>query len=174
MSVRWSDRGRFEELYRSTYPNVVAYCRRRLPLDECDDAVTEIYTVAWEKQDQFLYAEAPLAWLYAVGFRIVSGRYRATKRRRLLGDRLGREPQRRPATPEASVITDEGVQRVFDALADLKPRDQELLRLWVFEELSYDEIATVTGSSRASVRSALYHIRQRLRQRRDSQERDVR
>lgn len=160
------DRGhreqRFEDLYRSTYPKVLAYCRRRLPADECDDATAEIYAVAWRKSDQFLGAESPLAWLYGVGFRIISGRYRATRRRRRLAALVGSETERGSIDAGATVVGADEVKRAFDALASLSPKDRELIRLAAFEELPYEEIAETTGTSLGSVRSALFRARKRL------------
>jgi len=173
VSGRWSNQRRFEGLYHSTYPHIAAYCRRRLPPDDVDDAVAEIYTVAWNKRNQFVSADAPLAWLHAVGYRVVSARYRGSKRQELLVERLGRESQRRPETPEAKVVASDEVARAFSMLNGLSPRGQELIRLLAFEELSYDEIATVTGLSRATVRSSLFRIRQRVRPLRDDSDRST-
>lgn len=172
MSDRWSKQQRFEQLYRDTYPKVAAYCRRRLPADESDDAVAEIYAVAWRKADQFLGADSPLAWLYGVGFRVISSRYRSKKRRRLLTARLAREPERGSIDAGTSVATDDEVARAFAALVALSPKDQELIRLAVFEELSYEEIAEATGTSFGSVRSALFRARKRLQEAQDAEEGD--
>lgn len=163
MSDRWSDDESFEDLYRSTYPNVVAYCRRRLSGDQADEAVADIYAIAWRKRSHFLTAEAPLAWLYGVGFRVVSSQYRANKRKRLLTERLKREPPHKNPGTEASVTTDDDLARALAALDQLSIRDQELIRLAAFEELTYREIAAVTGRSVASVRTALSRARERLR-----------
>lgn len=163
MSDRWSDYESFEDLYRSTYPNVVAYCRRRLPSDQADEAAADIFSIAWRKRSTFLTAEAPLAWLYGVGFRVVSSQYRANKRRRLLAERLKREPAHKGPSTEVSVTTDDDLSRALAALDQLSIGDQELIRLAAFEELTYREIATVTGRSIPSVRTALSRARKRLR-----------
>ncbi|MEN8234188.1 MAG: sigma-70 family RNA polymerase sigma factor [Actinomycetota bacterium] len=160
---RWSDRRRFEAMYHSTYPHIAAYCRRRLPIDDVDDTVAEIYTIAWNKRDQFLAADSPLAWLHSVGYRVVSARYRSTKRDRSLREKLSHESRRQPDTPEARAVLDDEVERALALLYELAPRDQELIRLLAFEERSYDEIAAITGLPRSTVRSSLFRIRKRVR-----------
>lgn len=165
---RVTDRGgweeRFAEAYRSTYPALVAYCRRRLTSDRVDDAVADIYTVAWDKRDQFLGADTPLAWLYGVGFRVVSSEYRRARRHRLLGRRLSHhETPRFVQPPDAQAADADEIERAFQAMATLRVEDQELIALAAFEDLSYRQIAEVTGRSESSARSALHRARQRLR-----------
>lgn len=174
MTERSDDQEQFERLYRATYPAVTAYCRRRISASEVDDAVTDIYLVAWQKRDKFFTAEWPLAWLYAIGFRIVSQRHRTNKYRRLLHGRLEREQHLQTETPETVFVINEEAASAFAVLEGLGTKDRELLYLWVFEDLSYDEIASMSGSSRASVRSSIYRVRQRLRELRDRQERGER
>jgi RNA polymerase sigma factor (sigma-70 family) len=155
---------RFEALYRATYPDVFAYCRRRLPASDVSDTIADIYAVAWRKRDDFIGADSPLAWLYGVGFRVISSRYRSTKRRRRLSRRLATEPVASRPGVETIVAADAEVARAFDALAGLSAKDRELIRLAAFEELSYDQIATVMGLSRNAVRSSLFRARERLRE----------
>jgi RNA polymerase sigma-70 factor (ECF subfamily) len=158
-----SDTEAFEQLYRSTYPKITTYCRRRLAPNLVEDAVGDIYAVAWTKADQALSADEPLAWLYGVAFRVVSTQYRATVKQRGLLDRLN------PASPVAfppadlQADADADVRAAFLALAELKPFDQELIRLAAFEDLSIAQISVVVGRSEASVRSSLHRARRRLR-----------
>lgn len=164
MTDRRSSDERFTEAYRSTYPELVAYCRRRLTSNRVDDAVAEIYTVAWSKRDQFLAADSQLAWLYAVGFRVVSTEYRRAKRRRLLGLRLFQEDIGRfVQSPDDRAVDTDDVDRAFRAISSLRVDDQEIIALAAFEGLSYREIAEATGRSETSARTALHRARQRLR-----------
>lgn len=71
-------------------------------------------------------------------------------------------------------VINEEAASAFAVLEGLGTKDRELLYLWVFEDLSYDEIASMSGTSRASVRSSIYRVRQRLRELRDRQERGER
>ena len=42
---------RFREMYEENYSNVRDYCLRRLPVDDANDAVVEIFLIAWKKLD---------------------------------------------------------------------------------------------------------------------------
>jgi DNA-directed RNA polymerase specialized sigma24 family protein len=39
----------FEELYRTTYPRVLAYTRSMASREDADDAVAETYAIAWRR-----------------------------------------------------------------------------------------------------------------------------
>lgn len=162
MNDRSSDEERFESLYRSTYPNVVAYCRRRLGPSQFEDAVSEIYLIAWNKRDQFVGADSPQAWLYGVGFRTISSRYRATRRYKLLAERAAHQTPQQAPSPETRAVARDQIASAEAALQTLRPTDQELIRLAGYEGLSHKEIAQAMGIAEKSVRSRLYRARSRL------------
>ena len=160
------DRARFEELYRATYRQVLAYCRRRTrSAADADDAAAATFTVAWQRIEDVLGAEYPLAWLYAVAYRTLSNQRRASERRLKLRIRLGGLDPPPSYTSERIVESITDVQQAFRALAQLPDRDQELIRLAALENLTYAEIAAAMGTSQSSVRSRLYRARRRLRAR---------
>ena len=59
------------------------------------------------------------------------------------------------------------------AMAELKPRDREILTLRHHDELSYKQIAEALGIPEGTVMSRLYHARRRLRDRLGSLLEDV-
>lgn len=157
-------RARFEELYHATYRQVLAYCRRRTRSSaDADDAAAATFTVAWQRVETVLGAEYPLAWLYAVAYRTLSNQRRAGERRHRLRIRLRGLGTVPTETPDRIVESATDVQQAFLALSQLPSRDQELIRLAAFENLTYAEMAAVMGTSESSVRSRLYRARGRLR-----------
>lgn len=163
MSDGWSKEQRFEELYRSTYPDIVAYCRRRLNPDLVDDVVAATFLVAWRRLDQVLAADSGLAWLYGVAYRTIGNQIRSRNRFTELRARILRQPPVRPVSVERSVELGDDVERVLRALSTLSARDQEIIRLAAFEGLTVSEIAQAVGGTTASARSKLYRARKRLR-----------
>ncbi|MFV1970340.1 MAG: RNA polymerase sigma factor [Acidimicrobiia bacterium] len=167
-----SDRERFEELYRSTYQDVVAYCRRRIPAADSEDVVAETYLVAWRRLDEVLSAEFPLAWLYAVAYRTISNQHRSTRRIMTLRKRLQGLPTSTVLPPDAIAEARADLVRSLASLERLSQKDRELIRLAALERLSYDEIAQVVGKSPAAVRSQLFRARVHLREVFDSLDED--
>ncbi len=154
----------FNELYAATFTRVLAYCRRRCHhSSDADDAVAETYLVAWQKLDRARNADSTIAWLYAVAYRVLSNQRRSSSRGERLRTRLRDQPRPELRTdPAETVAADSEVALAFEALGQLSSREQELIRLAAFEELSYAEIATVTGMRIGAVRSGLYRARKRL------------
>lgn len=163
MSDGWGDEQRFEELYRVTYPDIVAYCRRRLPPDTVDDVVATTFLVAWRRIEDVLDADSSLAWLYGVAYKIVGNHIRGRNRLRALRDKALRQPPQRIISTEHAVELSDELHQALAALDSLTPRDREVIRLAAFENLSLGEIVQVIGGTPASARSQLYRARKRLR-----------
>lgn len=158
---------RFDELYRSTFAAVYAYCVRRVDRrDDVDDVVSEVYAAVWRRIDDVLAAEAPLAWIYGVAYRTIGNRRRSAIRSLRLVERL--RGQHRPAapTPDDEVTSAEARRELRAhleaALAELNPVDAEIVRLAVWEELSHADIASIVEVEASLVRSRLYRGKQRL------------
>ena len=64
----------FEELYRATYPRVLAYARSMASHVDADDAVAETYAIAWRRQRD-IPRSAELGWLigYSPYHRVAEG-----------------------------------------------------------------------------------------------------
>jgi DNA-directed RNA polymerase specialized sigma24 family protein len=61
----------FEELYRATYPRVLAYARSMASREDADDAVAEAYAIAWRRQRD-IPRSAELGWLIGVTRRVLA------------------------------------------------------------------------------------------------------
>lgn len=66
-------------------------------------------------------------------------------------------------TAEVEIINDERKKIVRDGVMKLKPKYRALIVLKYFEEMSYEEICTLTGLSIKKVRSRLFEARNLLR-----------
>lgn len=160
---RRDDTEQFEELYRSTYQDVLAYCRRRVQMDDVEDVVSATYVVAWRRLDDALVADSPIAWLIGVASRSIGNHHRRSRRVAALRTKLRSAPASRAVTLDEEVEARDDMRRTLAAINCLNPRDQELIRLAVFGSLSHREIGEVVGMSPAAVRRRLYRVRLQLR-----------
>ena len=144
---------RFARLFASAYGPLWAYARRRVASDDVDDVVAETLTVAWRRIDEV--PEVPLPWLYGVAYKAIGNQLRSRRRGLRLLRRLAAEPV--PTAGEHS-------SQVLDALARLRPADQEVLRLAAWEGLGASEIATVLGCSVNAAALRLSRARKNLRE----------
>ena len=140
-------RQRFDALFSEHLAGVASYCRWRsdLPSDG-QDAVGEVFLVAWRRLDEVPSGEQARPWLYATARRVMANQARANARRSRLRERLRAQPV------AAADEDDPLVGRVREALADLGPRDREVLLLAEWEGLTAAEICrggAATGRCRS-------------------------
>ena len=156
---------RFEELYRAHYRKIVAYARRRTySVEDAEDVVAATFTVAWQRLDEYLGADKPLAWLYAVAFRtVLSSRRQVDRSARLIEKAADQQPTRVEPVERTTEARDE-IRRAWEAASTLSETDQEIVRLVGWEECSHAELAEILGISRVLVRTRLLRARRRLRQ----------
>lgn len=136
--------------------------RRRVSSDEVDDAVAETFLTAWRKIDQVPSGDECLPWLYAVAYRVLSHQWRGSSRRLRLNEKLARVGVALAEAPEEYIVVRDESRMVMDALATLKPTDQEVLRLATWEELGSEQISLALGISPGAVRQRLYEAKKNL------------
>ena len=153
---------RLHELVVAHRSAITAYCHRRLRRDDVNDAVADVFLVAWRKIHQAPEGEEALLWLYGVARNVVHNHTRSVRRRqRLAAKALSITPPSSP-TPEMQVLRREEDMQLLAAVNRLRSDEIELLRLRTWEELSLEEVASVVGLSIRAVESRLARIRKRL------------
>jgi RNA polymerase sigma-70 factor (ECF subfamily) len=153
---------RFRQLYESQLDDLKVYCLRRLGRDEAEDALAEIFAVAWRKLEKVPAGNEARLWLYGVARNVVRNSMRSARRRARLGNRVsGISDPPRPGPAETTITRSEHAD-VLVALSKLRPGDQELLRLHAWEELSRSEIASVFDISISAVDMRLYRAIARM------------
>ena len=158
------DESSFRRLYDRHHPDVLAYFARRIGRDDAQDAAVEVFSVAWRRMDAVPAGDEAILWLYGVAHGVLRNRRRSTRRLGRLVARLGQQRMSSPVGPETVVLRNLDEQAALDALATLRPKDQELLRLAYWEELTHREIGEVLGCSKSAVDARVHRALQRIRQ----------
>jgi RNA polymerase sigma-70 factor (ECF subfamily) len=147
---------RFNAMFAESYGAVRRYARYRgLDAASSDDLVADVFTVAWKKLVR-VPLDDPIPWLLAVARNHWRNHLRKRRRDFDLKSRLA-QPTTAAMTPSAG-----GVDEVLRGLALLPSKDQELLRLIAWDQLTPQGAAVVLGCSPAAVRVRLHRARQRL------------
>jgi len=137
------------------------YCLRRLPVDDVNDAVAEVFLVAWRRIDQ-MSAGNELPWLYAISKNVVLNARRSRSRRGNLREKVaGLQGEQSPG-PETQLVQQHQNRAILEALATLSSDDRELLRLKTWEELSNRDIAEVLDTSVGAVDMRISRAKKRL------------
>jgi RNA polymerase sigma-70 factor, ECF subfamily len=148
----------FEQLFRDTYPRVLAYARTLAPPDEVDDVVSETFAVAYRRRRD-IPAGAELGWLIGVARRLVANRRRGTRRLGALRARLTLQPAAIGPDP-AEHIDGDGELRA--AVGRLAPLDREAVLLVAWFDLTPAEAAAALGISAAAFRMRLARARRKV------------
>ncbi len=152
---------RFNELFRARRGDVVAFCGWRADTaSDAQDALAEVFLIAWRRLDEVPDGDAARVWLYATARRVIANQRRSRRRRSALRDRLAIQPDGgsaevfAPGSPEAIVHA---------ALRRLRPADREVLLLAEWENLTPAQIGEVVGCLAVTARGRLHRARFRFR-----------
>ena len=147
----------FADLVRDHLVPVRRYAARRVPPDDVEDVVAEVFATAWRHRSRL--PDPPSYWLLRTAWFHIQRVSRSRRRELRLAGRLGGLRRSPVEGPEESAV--EAV-RVRAALARLSDTDQEVLRLAAWEGLSAAEIADVVVCSPHAARARLHRARRRL------------
>lgn len=160
-----------EELFRSAYRNhyrsVLAYALRRTSSRaDAEDIAADSFMVAWRRVDKLPMSEPDqLAWLYGVARRTLANHHRGRLRAGRLDELLLTIDASTVQGADDRIVDQSDVEAAIAALSTLGPKDQEILLLALWEDLTIGDIATVMELSKPNVSLRLHRAKRRLRHR---------
>ncbi len=161
MSGETTRRQRFDALFEAHRLDIASYCNwRTSSRADAEDAVAEVFLVAWRKIDLVPPGDAARAWLYATARKVTANTRRSLHRRGALEYRIARE---RFVDGLQSGVEAAEENAVHEALAMLSESDREVLLLVEWEGLRPGELAEVLGCQEVTARGRLHRARLRFR-----------
>ena len=152
------DRQAFELLYKRWHPKLLrlAYRLTGHP-EEAQDVMQEAAMAIARNIGRLDAPDRFAAWAYTIVRRRAADQIKRTVRRRDALSDLKSETETAPARP------DPAGQALADALSELAPTDQTLLRLFYLDGFTGPELAAAMGLPLGTVKSRLFAARQRLK-----------
>lgn len=133
-------------------------------LQDAEDLLLEVFIAAFKYEILAdLPAERQLAWLYRVARNKVIDRYRHTSLHVMLPLELATEMEDNQLTPEQSVERQENYMRLYQALRQLSPAQQELIQLRYGNNMRFAEIADILAKPEGTLRKSLVRTLRQLR-----------
>lgn len=124
---------------------------------ERQDIIQEMMYQLWRSFPGFDHRSKFSTWMYRVCLNTVLAYTRKSQKNRTLP-----LSQLHPETAvQAEPNTDEDLRRLFDAISTLSDLNKAIVLLYL-EDMSYEEIAAVTGISRSNVSVRLVRIKKEL------------
>lgn len=156
------DEAAFVQLFECFSARTLAYLRRLLA-DQADDVQQEVWTTVYRDLRTLHEPRAFRAWLFRTARRRAIDFLRRRRREReLLEDVADGLADTMPARDTTLPTLDDSA--VGPIVAQLTAPQREVLLLRYQEDMSYEEIAVLTGSSVGTVRSRLHYAKRRLQE----------
>ena len=156
----------FGALFERHASAVYNYCfRRTADWAAAEDLMAATFLEAWRKRDQVrLTGNSLRPWLYGVATNLLRNQRRSNRRREAALARVRQEVAHRGLADDvASRIDDEReMRRLLKLISEMPVRNQDVIALVVWSELSYEEAATALGVRIGTVKSRLARARKKL------------
>jgi RNA polymerase sigma-70 factor, ECF subfamily len=156
----------FDAVFEAEFPALHRYLRRRVGAAFADELTAATFEAAYESWAR-LDPKRPLRpWLYGIAANLVRHHWRDERRMLRAYAQTGADPVLADDSDALDRVEARAWQReLAAALAELRPRDREILLLRAWAELSDAEIAAALALPIGTVKSRLHRTRERLRNR---------
>ena len=157
--LQQGDRLAFEELYERNKNGVYTYCVRLLADSAAaEDATQDSFMKMFEGIRSIRQPELFRAWLFRIARNEALLRIRKTRKNGQIDDEAVWDSD----TPHERFVTNETSEIVRRLLQELKQEYREVLVLREYEQMTYAEIADLTGTTESSVKSRIFKARKAL------------
>ena len=124
--------------------------------EEARDAVQDVFLKMWASRDRLDAVRDPRAWSYVLMRNLCVDRVRTR-------EKLRKEPLPAGLAADPPDEPPEKLARALAAVKSLPDKDRQLLRMRLNQDLSYEEIAQLTGQSELALRVAFHRIKNKIR-----------
>ena len=137
--------------------------------EDAQDVAQEVFMKCWRTREALIDIKNLRAWIFRVSLNAAKDLQRNAWRRRakMLGDAPPPETAGKVVSPADLLENKETLERLRQALRELRPEEQEVFLLRQNGDLTYEEIAalrrTPVGTVKTQMRSALQKLRRVLK-----------
>lgn len=167
--ARRADPAPFGRLFDRHADRIYRHCLRQVDSkEEAEDVTSAVFLEAWRRRNDVVFTErdSVLPWLLAVANNAVRNRRRTLRRHRNLLAKLPPMPVEQDHSDHVAeqVDVERDGEHVLAAFRQLRPAEQDVLALCVWNELTHEEAALALGIPTGTVKSRLTRARDRLRE----------
>jgi RNA polymerase sigma factor (sigma-70 family) len=167
ISASLEDADRFSVIFHSHFEAVHRFLYRRVGRDAADELAAETFAVAFRRRRTYDPERAAVRpWLFGIATNILRHHVRAERRQLLAYARTGLDPVLHPdlEAVDSRVDADAMGPQLALGLSSLRAGDRDVLLLYAWGDLGYQEIAQALAIPVGTVRSRLHRARRRVRE----------
>lgn len=163
--IATGDRSAFKVLYEKYYDRLLRFiCRITGQIEEAQEGVNDVMLVVWQKSSHFRGDSKVSTWILGIAYR--KALQLAQKNRRWLDRFKASEVSDWNELPSlGSQHTDQTEMQDWlqHGLGQLSPKHRAVVELTYYYGCSYEEIATILDCPINTVKTRMYHAREKLR-----------
>jgi RNA polymerase sigma-70 factor, ECF subfamily len=158
------DRSAERTLFRREYPRVNATIYRMLgQARETDDLVQETFIAVFRALPRFRRESKLATWIDRIAVRVVLHHIStATRKRNTVSLDVLPDVEDRGATVDHRAQAREGLRRLYDALAGMKPDARMAFALYAIDGRSVLEVAELMGCTRITAKTRIWRARREI------------
>lgn len=161
--VAAQDRQAFETLYYRYARRLAGYLTRYTRRPELvEEVLDDVMLIVWQNAARFNDTSRVSTWIFGIASRRAMKALALTANRPLTMPPTPPEEQSHQEDPADIVTRQEFGATLASALATLSPEQRAVVELTFYHEYSYQEIASITDCPVNTVKTRLFHARQRL------------
>lgn len=162
----------FGDLFDRHAESIGSYFARRVSTDDVAGLLSTVFLTAFKTRANYDVTKSnALPWLYGIARNHLRHHYRSRRREREAMERVHQIGEIDDAlqvgfefASDAALDASRQLEQVKQLLALQPERDREVVQLYAWEELSYEEIAEALAIPVGTVRSRLNRIRRKIRE----------
>jgi len=158
-------RERFERVFDECFDTIHRFLSRRVGRQLADDLAAETFAEALRVWARFDGTRASLPWLFGIATNTLRHHYRSEKRMLHAYYRTGVDPVLEDVELDLAQRLDASLEsrRLARALAELRAEERDVLLLYAWADLTYEDIADALSVPIGTVRSRLSRARAKVR-----------
>lgn len=160
------DPGRFGLIFDRHFDTVHRYLRRRVGDEAAQELASDVFVEAFEHRSRYDCARADaLPWLLGIATNLVRHHFRQEHTRfRAYARAAARAEVHDYETADDRLDAERMMSRLLEIVSALDVRDRDVLLLYAWTGLSYEQIAEGLSVPIGTVRSRLHRARRRIRE----------
>ncbi|MGA8655292.1 MAG: sigma-70 family RNA polymerase sigma factor [Chthoniobacterales bacterium] len=164
--VREGDMEAFRRLVETHQARVVGTISKMLGSDaEAEDLAQQVFIRVWRSAPRYQPTAKFTTWLFRITRNLVFNELRRKRHFVDQADEMPEPAERRDQEPDQVLMEGELQSAIQDAINRLPESQRLAIILRRYEEMSYEEIATVMDTTVPAVKSILFRARAELRER---------